>query len=80
MGVAMKLTIRLPPGCRVETPLTPLAGEDDGRIVRVNDRAEPGVLVLDRLMDIPVGRVQPDAYYIQLPVRLHSAAAGTDPR
>ncbi len=58
----MKLTIKLPPGSRVETPLSPLSAENDGRIVRVNDRIERGALLIDRFVDIPAGRVQPDAY------------------
>lgn len=62
MGVAMKLAIKLPPGARVAEPLVPMSAEDEGRIVRVNDRIDRGMLVLDRFIDLPAGRIQSNAY------------------
>ncbi|WP_437620727.1 hypothetical protein [Sorangium sp. So ce1151] len=58
----VRLRVELPPGARVATKLAPFAAENEGRTVRVNDRVERGALVLDRLLDLPAGRVQPDAY------------------
>jgi hypothetical protein len=62
MGVAMKLAIKLPPGARAPEALSPMSADDDGRTVRINDRVERGVLILDRLVNIPAGRVQSSAY------------------
>ncbi|MEJ7730816.1 MAG: hypothetical protein WKG00_16560 [Polyangiaceae bacterium] len=56
------LRIKLPAGARVTTELAPWSADDDGRKVTVNDRLDKGVLVLDRVVDIPAGRVQPDRY------------------
>jgi tetratricopeptide (TPR) repeat protein len=58
----VRLRVKLPPGARVTTRLAPLAAEDAGRTVKVNDRLEKGELVFDRVIDLPAGRVQPDAY------------------
>ena len=52
----------LPDGARVATALTPFDASDGGRVVSVRDRVEPGALVFDRSVDIPAGRVQPEAY------------------
>ena len=56
------LRIKLPAGARVTTELAPWSADDDGRKVTVNDRIDKGVLVLDRVVDIPAGRIQPDRY------------------
>lgn len=56
------LKILLPEGARVVTQLSPFSVEDGGRTVRVNDRAEGVTLSISRQIDIPAGRVQPDAY------------------
>jgi hypothetical protein len=56
------LRVKLPPGARLATKLTPVRVEDGGRTVSVNDRLERDVLLLERLVDMPAGRVQPDAY------------------
>jgi cellulose synthase operon protein C len=56
------LRIKLPAGARVTTELGPWSADDDGRKVMVNDRIDKGMLVLDRVVDIPAGRVQPDRY------------------
>ena len=60
--VAVKLRIRLPTGAKVTSTLEPSAAEDDGRSAKIQDRVEHGELVLDRVMDLPAGRVQPDSY------------------
>ncbi len=36
--------------------------EDETRLVTVKDHVEPGLLVLDRVMDLPAGRIQPAGY------------------
>ena len=46
----------------MSTPLAPAAAEDDGRFARVADRVEQGTLVLDRVIDLPAGRIQPASY------------------
>ncbi|WP_438015792.1 hypothetical protein WMF18_33700 [Sorangium sp. So ce315] len=58
----VRLRIKLPQGARVTTRLDPFKVENDGRTVRVNDRVDGGALLLDRALDLPAGRVQPDAY------------------
>ncbi|WP_437810199.1 hypothetical protein [Sorangium sp. So ce1078] len=58
----VRLRVKLPPGARVATRLAPFAADNDGRTVRVNDRVDGGALLLDRFLELPAGRVQPDAY------------------
>ncbi|AGP40502.1 hypothetical protein [Sorangium cellulosum] len=58
----VRLRVKLPPGARVATRLAPFAADNDGRTVRVNDRLDGGALLLDRFLELPAGRVQPDAY------------------
>ncbi|WP_437607076.1 hypothetical protein WMF20_40280 [Sorangium sp. So ce834] len=58
----VRLRVKLPQGARVATRLAPFAADDDGRTVRVNDRLDGGALLLDRFLELPAGRVQPDAY------------------
>jgi cellulose synthase operon protein C len=60
--VEMKLTVKLPQGARVTTPLEPAAVDNDGRSTRVRDRSEAGALVFDRIVDIPAGRVKVEDY------------------
>lgn len=59
---AVDLKVVLPEGARITTQLAAWSAEDDGRSVRVNDRTEGGALLISRQIDIPAGRVQPDAY------------------
>ena len=56
------LQVVLPEGARVVTELAPWKADDGGRTVRVNDRVENGRLTIARQVDIPAGRVQPEAY------------------
>ncbi len=60
--LAVKLRIKLPEGARVTTTLEPADVADETRTVTVKDRTEPGYLVLDRVMDLPAGRIQPAGY------------------
>jgi hypothetical protein len=46
----------------VRTALEPASAEDGSRYARVADHVEPGALVLDRVMDLPAGRIQPAGY------------------
>jgi hypothetical protein len=58
----VKLRIKLPDGAKVLSAPQPFSADDEGRTVSVNDRVENGVLVLDRVVDLPAGRVQPAHY------------------
>jgi PAS domain-containing protein len=60
--LAVKLRIKLPEGARVSSALEHADVADESRTVRVDDRVEPGFLVLDRVMDLPAGRIRPAAY------------------
>jgi hypothetical protein len=58
----VNLRVKLPAGANVATRLTPISAEEGGRTVTVSDRLERGDLVFDRVVDLPAGRVQPEAY------------------
>jgi len=58
----VRLRVKLPQGAKLQTDLKPWSDKNDGRSVSVDDRIEKGTLVLDRVVDIPAGRVQTDAY------------------
>ncbi|HOU90696.1 MAG TPA: hypothetical protein PLU22_06595, partial [Polyangiaceae bacterium] len=58
----VRLRIELPPGAVVESTLDRRVVTDGDRRVVVADRVERNVLVLDRTVDLPAGRVQPDEY------------------
>lgn len=73
MSAAMKLAVKLPKEARTPGSLQRFMAEDDGRVVRVEDRMERGALLIDRLVDVPAGRVQPEAY-----ARFQSFARGGD--
>jgi hypothetical protein len=60
--LTVKLRITLPEGAHVATKLEPADVADESRFVKVADHLEPGALVLDRVMDLPAGRVQPAGY------------------
>jgi tetratricopeptide (TPR) repeat protein len=60
--VTVKLRIKLPRGAEVDTKLAPATVDDEGRSAQVRDHAEPGELVLDRVMDLPAGRIKPGDY------------------
>jgi hypothetical protein len=58
----VQLTIQLPPGARLVSPLTPRHVDDGGRRVAVEDRAEGNRLTMARSVILPAGRVQPEDY------------------
>jgi hypothetical protein len=63
----VRLRISLPRGAEVESGVTPTELTDSDRRVTIADRIETGkdgkkVLVLDRVVDVPAGRIQPAEY------------------
>ncbi len=58
---AVKISLKLPPGAMV-VGTTRAEVRDGDRRVAVLDRQEGGTLILERIIDIPAGRVQPGAY------------------
>ncbi len=59
---SIRLSFKLPPGARVVSSLAPIEIKDRDRKVTVRDRQEGQNLVLERVIDIPAGRVEPAAY------------------
>jgi hypothetical protein len=59
---SIHLMFKLPPGASVVSALTPVEIKDQDRRVIVRDRVEGPYLVLDRVIDIPAGRIEPAAY------------------
>jgi hypothetical protein len=57
----VRVELQLPDGVQV-AGLTPATVEDGGRKVTVKDRIDAGLLVLDREVLIPAGRIQPNEY------------------
>lgn len=62
MFSTVRLRIKLPDGARVTSNLLTTTSSDGGRSTHVSDRIEQEMLVFDRVVGIPAGRVQPDAY------------------
>ncbi|HRI63273.1 MAG TPA: hypothetical protein PK156_03525 [Polyangium sp.] len=62
MFSTVHLRIKLPEGARVVTNLVSSTSNDGTRTTYVKDRIEQDMLVFDRVVEIPAGRVQPDAY------------------
>jgi hypothetical protein len=58
----VKLKLDLPPGSTLEQLSPPRAVKDGERQVTVRDSQQGGALLLDREIDMPAGRVQPNAY------------------
>jgi hypothetical protein len=59
----LTLRITLPAGTHVVSTLEPVNLDEDGRRVQVRDRLEPsGILVMERLLELPTGRVPTDRY------------------
>jgi hypothetical protein len=56
------VSLKLPPSGRVLSALAPGDVKNDDRKVSVRDRQEGGKLVLDRLIDLPAGRIEPAGY------------------
>jgi hypothetical protein len=58
----VELTIELPRGARLMSPLQPQKVDDGGRRITVEDRTDGTRLVLARSVLLPAGRVQPEDY------------------
>jgi len=58
----IKLTLDLPAGAKLEQLAAPRAVKDGERQVTVRDAQKGNSLVLDREIELPAGRVQPDKY------------------
>src|SRR5690606_41570570 len=58
----IRFSLKLPEGAKAKILQPPVEVKDAERIVRIKDRQEGDYLVLDRLIDIPSGRVEPSAY------------------
>jgi hypothetical protein len=56
------ISLKLPGNARVRTTLTPGEVKNDDRKVWVRDRQEGRTLVLERLVDLPAGRIEPSGY------------------
>jgi len=59
---SIHLKFKLPPGAKVASRLEPVEIRDHDRRVVVRDRQDGQTLVLERLIDIPAGRVEPAGY------------------
>jgi hypothetical protein len=58
----IKLTLDLPPGAKLERLAPPRQVQDGERKVIVRDAQQGATLVLDRGIELPAGRVQPNDY------------------
>ncbi|MRG92888.1 hypothetical protein [Polyangium spumosum] len=58
----VRLRVKLPEGARVTSQLAAASTQDGGRTATVSDRVDRDTLVFERAINIPAGRVQPDAY------------------
>ena len=58
----VRLRLELPAGASV-AGADKATVKDGNKLIRVNDRMEGSTLILDRVIDIPAGRVQPGAEY-----------------
>jgi tetratricopeptide (TPR) repeat protein len=56
------LSFKLPPGSKVVTRLDPVEVKDHDRKVVVRDRQEGPMLVIERTIDLPAGRIEPAGY------------------
>ena len=62
MFSTVRLRIKLPDGARVTSNLVTATSNDGTRSAQVKDHMEHDMLVFDRVVSIPAGRIQPDAY------------------
>lgn len=58
----IRLDIEFPAGARVVSSVGKAALQNEGRQVQVADKLEKNTLTLERVIDLPAGRVQPDQY------------------
>lgn len=56
------LRVKLPEGAKVTSNLVNASTDDGTRSTQVKDHVEQDVLVFDRVVGIPAGRIQPDKY------------------
>jgi len=61
--VEVHFEIAVPDSLQLPTGLAPVEARDGERTIRVHDSVRGHSLVLDRVVDIPAGRVQPGAEY-----------------
>jgi tetratricopeptide (TPR) repeat protein/transglutaminase-like putative cysteine protease len=59
---SIRLTFKLPTGSKILSRLDPVEVKDQDRKVVVNDRQDGQMLVLERTIDIPAGRIEPAGY------------------
>ena len=77
----VRLRVQLPKGAALRDVLAGSTIKDGDRSVKVADRLEGDAIVLDRVLDIPAGRVKPEAYPAFLDLaRRADAALGRDVR
>ncbi len=58
----IRLDIELPAGARVVSAVGKADLQNEGRQVQVADKLEKNTLTLERVIDLPAGRVQPEQY------------------
>lgn len=58
----IRLSIELPAGSRIVSNIGKAELKNEGRIVQVADKLEKNTLTLERVIDLPAGRVQPGQY------------------
>jgi len=58
----VRLTVELPAGAALRDVLAGSTLKDGDRSVKISDHLEGNALVLERVLDIPAGRVMPDGY------------------
>ncbi len=62
LRVGVELTLELPKGAKIESQPPTASQENDGRTFKVADHYEGATYVIDRVLDVPAGRVSPDRY------------------
>jgi len=77
----VRIKVALPKGASLRDVLAGSTLKDGDRSVKIADRLEGETLILDRALDIPAGRVKPDAYpsFLEFARRV-DAALGRDVR
>ncbi len=73
----VRLSIQLPKGAQLTSTLAPGTIKDGDQTVTVKDSFQNGTLTLDRVIDIPAGRIQPSAYpaFVQFARRADDAVS-----
>ncbi len=75
----VRLSIQLPPGAQLASTLAGGTIKDGDRSVEVKDTLRGNTLVLDRTLDLPAGRIQPDRYpaFVQFAHRADDALSSS---